>query len=239
MPKRNALIASIEPELWAEYAERFTALTVARGATLQRPGEEVDQVQFPTSAVIVLGIETLAGESVNVALLGSEGAVGVFEACGSRQTYSRATVQFGGTIWQAPAAVYRALYEASSALRTAIHKYVETLVVEARQYVACNALHSVENRLARTLLDAADKSGSRYLPITQEALSHLLGVQRTTVAAAVSGLQRAGQIRSGRRGPGLEILDYQRLEAAACSCRASLAFARQDIQSRKPPVCDS
>lgn len=238
MPRRNALIASIEPDIWAKYEGQFTPIDLARGATLQQPGEEVEKVQFPTTAVVVLGIETVAGESVNVALLGHEGAVGVFEACGSRMIYSVATVQFGGILWQTPAATYRALYDSSSTLRTAIHKYVEVLTVEARQYVACNALHGVENRLARTLLDAVDKFGSCKLPITQLALAQLLGVQRTTIAAAISGLQRAGQIRTSRGG-GLEILDAQRLEIAACSCRKSLAFARHDIQSRALPSCDA
>jgi len=238
MPRSNALIASIEPELWRQYQDRFTAIEFDNGKTLQRPGEEVDLVQFPTTAVVVLGVETLAGESVNVALLGSEGAVGVFEACGSRQIYSRATVQFGGVLWQAPASVYRTLYGGSSALRTAVHKYMETLMVEARQNVACNALHSVENRLARTLLEAVDKSGSLKLPITQVALAHLLGVQRTTIAAAISGLQRGGSIRTGRAG-GIEVLNHQQLEAAACSCRESLAFARQDIRSRSTDTCDT
>jgi len=238
MPRSNALIASIEPELWEEYSERFEPLETARGMTLHQSGEQVDQVQFPTTAVVVLGVETVAGESVNVALLGNEGAVGVFEACGSRQIYSRATVQFGGTLWQTSAATYRSLYNSSTALRTAIHKYIEILMVESRQYVACNALHSVENRLARTLLDAADKFGSSTLPITQVALSHLLGVQRTTVAAAISGLQRAGHIRTGRAG-GIEVLDAQRLSMSACSCRETLAYARQDIQSRAAPACDA
>lgn len=238
MPRRNALIASIEPDHWAAHRDRFTPVELGRGATLQQPGEQVEQVQFPTTAVVVLGVETVAGESVNVALLGHEGAVGVFEACGSRQIYSKATVQFGGTLWQTSAASYRALYDSSSALRTAIHKYVESLMVEARQYVACNALHGVENRLARTLLDAADKFGSDKLPITQVALAQLLGVQRTTIAAAISGLQRSRQIRSGRAG-GIEILDPQRLAMSACSCRESLAFAREDIHSRKLVSCDA
>lgn len=238
MPRSNALIASIEPEVWDDFAGRFKPVDLSRGATLQQPGEAVDQVQFPTTAVIVVGVETVAGESVNVALLGREGAVGVFEACGSGQIYSRAAVQFGGILWQTSAATYRALYDSSTALRTAIHKYMETLLVEARQYVACNALHGVENRLARTLLDAADKFGSTRLPITQVALAQLLGVQRTTVAAAISALQRSGQIRSGRTG-GIHILDPQRLGTTACSCRESLAYARADIQFQKRQSCDA
>jgi CRP-like cAMP-binding protein len=236
MPRTNGLIASIEPELWCRFEDGFVRLEVERGDTLHRPGDLIRQVQFPTTAVIVLGVETLDGEGVNVALLGREGAVGVFEACGSRQIYSRASVQIGGVIWQTSAVTYRQLYESSPALRTAVHKYMETLMVEARQYVACNALHSVENRLARTLLEGCDKSGSRHLPITQEAIAQLLGVQRTTVAAAVSAFQRGGVIRSGRGA--LEVLDYPRLEAAACSCRESLAFARRDIQARTEVVCE-
>lgn len=238
MPRRNALIASVEPEVWAQFRDRFSALECHAGKDLQRPGDAVDMLQFPATAVVVLGIETLAGESVNVALLGPEGAVGVFEACGSRQIYHRASVQFGGLLWQTSAANYRQLYESSSALRTAVHKYMETLMVEARQYVACNALHSVENRLARTLLDASEKCGSDTLPITQVALAHLLGVQRTTVASAISALQRGGSIRTGRAG-GIEVLDHGLLESAACSCRDSLAFVRQDIHSRATVVCDA
>ncbi len=238
MPRRNALIASIEPELWAQFEDRFTPFEFDGGRDLQRPGDDVNLVQFPTTAVIVLGVETLAGESVNVALLGPEGAVGVLEACGSRKIYHRATVQFGGVVWQSPAATYRALYELSRALRIAVHKYMETLLVEARQNVACNALHGVEHRLARTLLEGCDKSGSLKLPITQVALAQLLGVQRTTVAAAMSSLQRSGAIRTDRAG-GLEVIDYARLEAAACSCRESLAFVRNDIRLRSTEICES
>jgi CRP-like cAMP-binding protein len=238
MPRRNALIASIEPELWSQYEERFSPVEYSGGKELHRPGEPVQHVQFPTTAVLVLGVETLAGESVNVALLGPEGAVGVFEACGSGQIYHRAAVQFGGVVWQASAATYRTLYMASASLRTSVHKYMETLMVEALQSVACNALHGVENRLARTLLDACEKSGSSKLPITQVALAHLLGVQRTTVAAAVSSLQRAGCIKT-ERGGGLEVIDHPRLEAAACSCRDSLAYARRDIQSRTSVPCEA
>jgi CRP-like cAMP-binding protein len=238
MPRRNALIASIEPALWDQFQDRFMPLEIEGGSTLHQAGEELAHVQFPTTAVVALGVETLAGESVNVALLGPEGAVGVFEACGSRRMYHSASVQFAGTLWQAATGVYRELYGASPALRSAVHKYTETLMVEMRQNVACNALHTVENRLGRTLLEAMDKFGSAKLPITQGALAHLLGVQRTTVASAISALQRSGCVRTGRGG-GVEVLDARTLALVACSCRESLAFVRQEIQSRDLAICDA
>ena len=136
-----------------------------------------------------------------------------------------------------PASAYRELFANSTELRREVHKYMEMLLAESRQNVACNALHTVENRLARCLLDVSDRTKSRRLPITQDAISQLLGVQRTTIAASVSGLQRQGLIRSGRGS--IEIRDMEGLQEATCSCRESLAYVRQDIQSRTVDVCEA
>jgi CRP-like cAMP-binding protein len=237
MPTSNAILACLPPGAWASVKDSCVLLDLAKDRIIQRLGEGVTYVHFPATAVIALGAETVAGETVNVTLLGREGALGVFEACGSRHSYVQATVQIGGSAWRMPAPVYRRLFGECSELRQAIHKYVEVLMVEARQAVACNALHSVENRLARTLLEISEKSQALDLPITQYALSQLLGVQRTTVAASISGLQRQGLIRSGRRG--LVIVKPKGLEAAACACRETVAFTRKDIQSRTEETCDA
>lgn len=237
MPTRNRLLASLEVEVLAAMRSRLSHVEVERGRILHTVGEEVSQVYFPTTALIVLGVETVAGEGVNVSVLGAEGAIGAFEACGSRHAYTRATVQISGGIWRLPAAAYREFFAESPALRSAVHRYVELLLAETRQSVACNALHSVENRLARTLLEVCDRSQTRLLPITQDSLSQLLGVQRTTVAAGISALQKQGLIRAGRGA--IEILSQDRLEQAACSCRETLSFAREDIGSRQAPVCEA
>ena len=205
MPIRNQLLASVEPDVLAAMRSRLSRVEVDRGQVLHTVGEEIALVYFPITALIALGVETVAGEGVNVSVLGAEGAIGVFEACGSRHAYTRATVQIAGAAWRMPASAYRELFSESAGLRTAIHRYVELLLAEARQFVACNALHTVENRLARILLEVSDRSDTRPLPITQDSLSQLLGVQRTTVAAGVSALQRQGLIRGGRGA--IEILD--------------------------------
>lgn len=237
MPQANAILRAIEASTWSDVKGRCASVELERGELIQRPGEEIRHVYFPTTAVIAVGADTVAGESVNVTLLGREGALGVFEACGSRHTYSRATVQLAGQAWRMPAGTYRRLFSASHGLRQAIHMYVEMLLVEARQNVACNALHTVENRLARTLLEISHKRQALQLPITHHALSQFLGVQRTTIAASVTGLQRAGMVRSGRGM--IEIVDRERLEAASCTCHETIAFVREDLQSRVEPVCEA
>src|SRR5665213_4257780 len=115
MPTRNLLLASIEPEVLAAVRGRLTQVQVERGQILHTVGEEVAQIYFPTTALIALGVETVAGEGVNVSILGAEGAIGVFEACGSRHAYTRATVQIAGAAWRLSAPAYRELFAESAA----------------------------------------------------------------------------------------------------------------------------
>lgn len=232
----NTLLRAVEPHVLAHFTERLQDFPLSKGDLLHEPGEPVEWVYFPESGLIGVLSETMAGESVESAMVGRDGALGVFEACGSRQSFHRAVVQIPGHARRIRASGYRELFDASSALRTAVHKYVELLLAEARQSVACAALHAVESRLSRTILEALDRSGAdTVLPLTQESLAHMLGVQRTTVAVCLSALQRAGVIRSGRGS--LEVLDRVGLERAACVCRDTISFMRRDIQRSDAAVC--
>ncbi|HEY8572012.1 Crp/Fnr family transcriptional regulator [Phenylobacterium sp.] len=234
----NYLLSQIEPHALMAFEGRLTLMEVIRGQVLQEPGAEVEYVYFPETAVLSAGAETSAGEIVNVDLIGAEGACGAFEACGSRQAFARLAVLIPGKTWRMAAPAYRELFDRSSALRTAVHKHAELLIAEARQFVACNALHTVENRTCRTLLDLFDRClGERSLPLTRDTLAQILGVQRTTAVAAVASLQRAGHIRT-RRGV-IEILDVAALRRTACTCRDAVAFARREIQAADHTACEA
>src|SRR5438067_2187294 len=84
-------------------------------------------------------------------------------------------------------------------------------------------------RLARDeVLQALERSGEDgALTATQETLAEMLGVQRTTVTAALSQLQAAGAVRTGRGA--VQVLDRQALEQAACCCRETIRRARAEI----------
>ena len=102
--------------------------------------------------------------------------------------------------------------------------YNEVLLAQVQQTAACNALHKMEARLARWLLQTRDRTQSDTLPLTQELLSEMLGVQRTTVNLVVKQLEHAGVILH-RRGR-IEIADRKGLEAAACECYRLVPFQR-------------
>jgi CRP-like cAMP-binding protein len=237
-PGRNWILRQVEPRVREQFGPRLRPMELAKGQVLHRQGEDVETVYFPQGALVGLVSGMPAGETVQTAMIGWDGAVGVFEACGTRRCAFHAEVQVAGTASCISAEDYRRMFHASPALREAVHKYIEILLTEARQHVACNALHAVQSRLARSVLEALERSqDGRILPITQEGLAQMLGVQRTTVTAAMAGLQGQGVLRISRGV--LEVLDRGALERDACCCRETVQAARREVYASDDQVCDS
>lgn len=234
---RNFLLGAVEPENLIDLGGRLSHVELRRGEELHSPSDAVEYVYFPDGALVGILSETLSGEAVVTGLIGFDGAIGVFEACGSRKAHMRGMVLVAGSSYRMRAADYRGLYDASPGLRTAVHKHVESLLAEARQSVGCNAIHPVEGRLARTLLEASERcDGANVVALTQEALAQMLGVQRTTVAVAISALQKQGNLRSGR---GAVELNRDSLEKIACSCREILQTLKYEIRTARAESCDA
>jgi CRP-like cAMP-binding protein len=234
---RNLVLSQVEPSAVPRIADRIQCIRLRRGSVLQEVGTSVQWVWFPEDALISIASENASGESVTGGMIGWNGAYGAFEACGSRTSFTRALVQISGAAHRIRADHYRELFDQSSALRSAIHRHIEALLVEARQLIACTALHSVESRLCRVLLDASERShGGTSLSLTQEALAQMLGVQRTTIAVTASSLQKGGLIRTGRGS--VELLDLRKLNATACACRATIGYAAEEIYSSRRKVCE-
>src|SRR6201999_2764219 len=105
-----------------QFDSRLRVVELARGEVLQRQGERIEKVYFPEGALIGLISAMPAGAAVQTAMVGWDGALGVFEACGSRQSAFLAEVQVEGPAWMMPGEDYRRMFEASDALRVAVHK---------------------------------------------------------------------------------------------------------------------
>ncbi len=234
----NTLLAAVEPAARVQFARHLRPIHLDRGQLLYSQGNRLDQVYFPTDGLVAILAETADGEMIDSAIIGREGAVGVFEACGSRQFFAEALVQVPGKAARMSASAYRELFEASPGIRTAVHRYVEQLMSETRQSVVCNSLHEVEGRLCRNMLEAMDKARlGTSLPFTQSMLARMLGAQRTTVAETISRLQRDGVLKS-RRGS-IEISDRDALERLSCSCRSAIQMTRKAIWSAEEPACEA
>jgi hypothetical protein len=121
-----------------------------------------------------------------------------------------------GIASQISASRFHAAFGQSSAIKHAVQTHTRALLMQFQHVAACNALHPVEARMARWLLHIHDRIDGNFIPLTQDALSQLLGVRRTTVTLVVRKLRASGAVRSARRG--LVEIDRPQLEEAACEC---------------------
>ena len=190
-------------------------------------------------------IDMANGQTVATAAVGREGGVGLLSVLGRSPSAITAVVRAAGTASRIPASRFHVAFNRSPAIRNVILIHVRAILVQFQLGVACNALHPVEERMARWLLDLRDRIDHDVLPITQEALSQILGVRRTTVTLLMRRLRASGAIRSERRGQ-IEV-DRSRLAAMACECHGTMGREVEHIfstiQSRglavpAIPVCE-
>ena len=215
----NRLLAALPTADFNLLAPYLRNVSLERDAVLVRSGDRIEQIYFPCSATIAFMLDMPNGQTVATAVIGNEAAAGLLSALGPSRSAATAVVLVAGTSLQISPARFHAAFSHSDAIRDLVRAHTGVLLTQFQYVAACNALHSVDARLARWLLHIHDRVDPVYgdiLPLTQEELSKLLGVRRTTVTQVVYKLQMSRAIRSHRRG--LIEIDRPRLEAAACDC---------------------
>jgi CRP-like cAMP-binding protein len=195
----NRLLAALQPEDFDLLASELQTVALEQDAVLARAGESVEHVFFPHSGAISLMVDMANGQTVATATTGREGAVNFLSAIGPSPSAITAIVHVAGTASRISALRFHGAFNQSA---------------------ACNALHPVEARMARWLLHLRDRIGHDVLPLTQEVISQILGVRRTTVTLLMRNLRASGAIKSDRRGQ-IEV-DRSRLAAVACECHNTM-----------------
>jgi CRP-like cAMP-binding protein len=191
-------------------------VSLSVGRVVAEPGEPIDHVYFPTSGVISVITQLKDGHRVESLTVGREGAVGLLGAVGDPIWVSRGLVQIAGAALRVAATPMRDAARQDPAIMDVVIRYAQVSEAQLHQASACNALHAIEARLCRWLLTCEDRVGDEVLPLTQEFLAMMLGVQRTRVTTAAQTLQRRGLIKY-RRGL-ITVLDRPAMELAACEC---------------------
>ena len=216
--QNNRLLAALPCELFELMQHDFKQICLSQGQAIYEPGEQIDQIYFPQSGMISLLVVAKDGAAIETATIGREGAVGLHSVTGKRVSFTRATIQIPGKFSIIRANAFAQSAQNHAPVRDLIARYTEVLWAEAQQIAACNAIHDGPARLCRWLLQTADRIGSDYLPLTQELISQMLGVRRTTVTLLAQSLQRRGVIKYARGH--IQILDRKHLEHCACECYA-------------------
>jgi len=214
----NRLLAALEPASRTRIERHLQPVKLKLGAVVCEAGGLLKHAYFPEGSVLSLLTVLENGSAIETANIGREGAFGLFAAMYSRVSFNRCLVQLEGDMVRCPIALLQSEFKESEEVRNLFVSYSETLLSQVQQTVACNAMHTTEERMCRWLLMMHDRAQGKVLPYTHEFLSHMLGANRKSVTLAAQAMQVAGLI-SYRRGK-IQILDRPGLEAASCECYA-------------------
>jgi CRP-like cAMP-binding protein len=217
---RNKLLAALPRDHYALLAPNMVTGMFTQNTVLSETGDEVDQVYFPHNGMLSLLAVMRDGKAIETATVGREGLVGGMAGLGLYISMVRVVVQLPMTASKISSTHFRKAVAVSEPLRNLCIHYNEVLLTQARITAACNAIHAVEARFARWLLQSADRAESATVGLTQELMAEMLGVRRTSVTEVAGKLQAAGII-SYSRGI-IKIVDRAALETASCECYATL-----------------
>jgi CRP-like cAMP-binding protein len=216
--KLNRCLASLPPKDFSLLSPHLRPVPLERGAMLHDAGDEFEHVYFPHSGMVCRVAVMRSGAAVETAIVGRAGILGFTAGLGSRRATARAVVQIPGEAARIAASQFQAAVRESSAIRDLLVGYNDLVLAQVQQCVCCNALHYLEARLSRWLLQTHDCVDGDAIPLTHEALGQMLGVRRTTLTVVARLLQSAGMIRY-RRGL-IHIVNRAKLEENACECYA-------------------
>ena len=216
-PPANYLLAALPPKDYQRIAPTLDVVPLKLKEFLHKPGELIKHVYFPGGgfASVVTVLED--GSMVEVATIGREGLLGVSAVLNGDPSPAAAMVQAEtDTCYRMAVGAFRGEMDRHGPFHHLMARYAQALSGFIMQSTACNAVHSVEQRLSRWLLMAHDRIGRDDFPLTQEFVAMMLGTSRPTVTVVAGTLQKAGLI-TYHRGH-VTIVDREKLEAASCEC---------------------
>jgi CRP-like cAMP-binding protein len=216
--RSNQLLGALEHASRERLDPHLEPIELELGDIVCEAGGLLKHAYFPEGAVLSLLTVLENGSAIETANIGREGAFGLFAAMYSRVSFNRCLVQLVGGMVRCPIELLQSEFKRSEHVRDLFVSYSETLLSQVQQTVACNAMHTTEEKMCRWLLMMHDRAEGEVLTYTHEFLSHMLGANRKSVTLAALSMQAAGLI-SYRRGK-IQILDRPGLEKTSCECYA-------------------
>ena len=231
---RNYLFHSIPEKEWGSLLPYIEQVTLPLGKVLYEPGVKMDNVYFPSSAIISLLYALENGSTAEIAVVGNEGIVGISIFMGGESTSSRAVVQSAGIGYRIPSRIILNEFNNAGPVMHLLLRYTQALITQMSQTAVCNRHHSLDQQFCRWLLLSLDRLTSNQLKMTQELIANMLGVRREGITEAALKVQKAGFIKYTRGH--ITILDRTGLENRTCECYAVVKAEYDRILPNKKAV---
>jgi len=219
-PVGNRLLDTLDSAHLGKLLSHSTIVALDLAQIVHEPNEFFKYIYFPTDGVVSVLCVMEDGQQAEVSAIGREGLVGSALTLGVDRTPARAIVQVQGAAIRMEAHKFTEAVAHDPVLSALLDRYIQSLLVHSSQTIACNQLHTIEQRCARWLLQVSDCMNSDQFTLTQEFMSQMLMVRRASVSAVASNMQESGLITYSRGK--IRVLDRARLEAASCECYAAV-----------------
>ena len=218
----NNLLRRLSAADFALIAPYLVHDEAAPNELLYNPGDDVDTVHFPCGPSLAsFMVPNEDGRDVETILVGREGAVGGIVSEGYLPAYTRIMVKFGGPFVRLHVGKLDAAKTKSATLRNVFARYADCMLAQIFQSTACNAIHSIEQRTAKWIIAAMERTeGEDVVPLTHEQLATMLGVGRSYASRVIQTFKAEGVLET-RRGSIL-VRDREALRSRACLCNQSV-----------------
>ncbi|MBR0695304.1 Crp/Fnr family transcriptional regulator [Bradyrhizobium lablabi] len=218
----NNLLRRLNAADYSLIAPYLSLVNAQANDLLYNPGDDVETVHFPCGPSLVsYMVPNEDGRDVETILVGREGAVGGIVSQGFLPAYTRITVKFGGPFARLPVSKLDATKIKSQSVRNIFARYADCMLAQIFQSTACNAIHSIEQRAAKWIISAMERTnGDGVVPLTHEQLSTLLGVGRSYTSRVIQNFKAEGVLET-RRGS-IVVRDVEALRRRACLCNEAV-----------------
>jgi CRP-like cAMP-binding protein len=217
----NDILTALPRQHYPILFSELEPVQLSRGKIIYDLAEQISFAFFIVSGAVSLLSITQNGSTIQIAMVGKEGVLGIPATRGINKPPYQVMVQIPVRAMRVRVDVLVNEFNRDGPLRDLILRYVQALIWQISQSGACNRFHSVEERLCRCLLTTHDRTRTENVQLTQEALSHMLGATRPNVTDAAINLRSAGLIDYHHGN--IQILDRAKLERAACECYRTIA----------------
>ena len=217
MRPENLLLAALPPDTVARFRRHMRTVDLPTGLVLHRADQLIEDVYFPLDCMISVTVTTAEGRTAEAGAVGSREMVGVNAFMGGRETNQTEYIcQSPGAAVKMDARPLLDEFDSIREVRTVLLHFTQAYIAQLSQNVACNRLHTIEQRMARWLLECRDRLQSDDLGMPHEFISQMLGVRRAGVSETAAKLQERGVIEYGRKK--LRVINGPGLEGMSCEC---------------------
>jgi CRP-like cAMP-binding protein len=212
----NKILDFLPEEEFARLVPFLEPVELKSGDIVYLTGDDIEYAYFPEKGLLSLVSTTENGSTIEVAMVGNEGVVGLWAILRDYKIPYEVTVQFTTPALRIRAKVLQEEFDKGQTLREFVLRYLNVMIAQVSQAHICTRFHTLGQTLRRWLLTVQDRANSDSLELTHEMIANALGVPRTAVTKAAGDMQKEGLIRYSRGK--IFILDRARLEADSCEC---------------------